>query len=177
MLQLQQQISETAQEIARESTSISGSVKSNFEAKLTTEAKLTQRITETKEEILRLQDRSSDYQTLKREVETNRQLYDGLLQRMKEVGVVAGIGSNNIAVVDAAEVPRTKFKPRLKTNVAVAIVIGLFGGVLLAFLFETLDDTLKSSADVERRIGAPVLGVIPSRDLAGTSHFQDASPA
>ncbi len=164
MQQLQQQIDNINQEIATESSSIAGSVRSIFEAKLTKEAKLTQRINETKEEILNLQDRSTDYQTLKREVDTNRQLYDGLLQRMKEVGVVAGIGSNNIAVVDRAEVPRNKHKPSLKLNLAIALALGGFGGVLLAFLFEVLDDTLKTSEDVERRIGAPVLGVIPHVD-------------
>ena len=164
MQQLQRQIDELSQEIAAESNAISGSVKSIFAAKLKKEAKLTQRISEIKEEILTLQDRSTDYQTLKREVDTNRELYDGLLQRMKEVGVVAGIGSNNIAVVDRAEVPREKYSPKLKLNLAIAITVGLFGGVLLAFLFETLDDTIKTSADVERRIGAPVLGVIPHVD-------------
>jgi capsular exopolysaccharide synthesis family protein len=164
MQQLRRQIAELGDEIAGESASIANSVKTAFEAKIRQEAKLQQRIGEIKEEILSLQDRSTDYQTLKREVDTNRELYDGLLQRMKEIGVVAGIGTNNIAVVDPAEVPRTQYKPSLTKNLAIAIALGLFGGVLLAFLLETLDDTLKSSADVEKRLGAPVLGVIPLVD-------------
>jgi len=161
MQQLQHQVAETNKEILTESAAIATGVKTTFEAKVRQEAELKQRIDEIKQEILQMQDRSTDYQALKRDVDTNRQLYNGLLQRLKEVGVVGGIGTNNIAIVDPAEVPSSPFKPSLRKNLAVAIAIGLFGGVLLVFLFETLDDTLKTSADVERRIGAPVLGVVP----------------
>lgn len=139
------------------------------------EAKLAATINEIKAEILSLQDRSTDYQTLKREVETNRQLYDGLLQRMKEVAVVAGIGTNNISIVDAAEIPREKFKPNLKINLAIAVLLGVFGGVALALVIETLDDSVKSSDQVERLVGAPVLSLIPwteqSQNEAESSTF------
>jgi len=161
MQQLRRQIAETQREIAQESASIANSVKTIFQSKVRQEVELKQRIAEIKQEILQMQDRSTDYQALKRDVDTNRQLYDGLLQRMKEVGVVGGIGNNNIAIIDPAEVPKRKYKPSLTKDLAVAVAIGLFGGILLAFLFETLDDTLKTSAEVERRIGAPVLGVAP----------------
>jgi capsular exopolysaccharide synthesis family protein len=108
-----------------------------------------------------LQDRSTDYETLKREVETNRELYDGLLQRMKEVGVAAGVGENNISIIDAAAVPIAPYKPSLTKNIAIALALGSFFGVGLAFLLEMLDDTVKTSEDVEKRMGAPVLGQIP----------------
>jgi len=161
MQQIQQRIAEIERQIAAESATIGAAARSTYEAKLQQEAKITARINEIKSEILALQDRSTDYQTLKREVDTNRQLYDGLLQRMKEVGVVAGIGTNNISIVDAAEIPLEKYKPNLKKNLAIAIALGLFGGIALAFLLETLDDSVKSTDEVERRIGAPVLSLIP----------------
>ena len=80
---------------------------------------------------------------------------------MKEVGVVAGVSNNNISVVDRAEVPRKKFKPRLLLNMAIALALGIFSGVLLALLFESLDDTVKSGSDLERLLDKPVLGIIP----------------
>ncbi|MEY6431476.1 polysaccharide biosynthesis tyrosine autokinase [Thioalkalicoccus limnaeus] len=161
MQQLQRQMAEIDQSIERETQAIVGAVQATYQAKIRQEATLTQRLQEIKDEVLALQDRSSDYQTLRREVDTNRELYDGLLQRMKEIGVVAGIGTNNISIVDRAQVPRGAYKPSLTRNLALALAIGLLGGVLLAFLFETLDDTVKTGDDVERRLGAPVLGVFP----------------
>jgi capsular exopolysaccharide synthesis family protein len=161
MQQLQSQIDELRAEVNRETGSIASSVKAQYEAKLREERSIRQRLSELKDEALALQDRSTDYETLRREVETNRELYDGLLQRMKEVGVAAGVGENNISVVDAAQVPLAPYKPNLSKNLAIAIALGLFCGVGLAFLLEMLDDSIKASDDVERRVGAPVLSLVP----------------
>jgi capsular exopolysaccharide synthesis family protein len=161
MQQLQRQIAEVNGEIAEEVASIGKSYKIDYDGDVRRQANLQARIADVKSEILALQDRSTDYQTLKREVDTNRELYDGLLQRMKEVGVVAGIGTNNISIIDRAEVPIRPFKPSLTKNLAIAMAFGLFGGVMLAFVFEMLDDTVKTSEDVEKRVGAPVLGIVP----------------
>ena len=101
MQQIAQQVADIKRTIGEESATIGSATRATYEAKLNQEAKLAATINTIKSEILALQDRSTDYQTMKREVDTNRELYDGLLQRMKEVGVVAGIGTNNISVVDA----------------------------------------------------------------------------
>lgn len=167
MQQLQQQIAEVNQEIAQEAAAIQSATKNRYAAKVAQEAKLQARIAGIKEEILALQDRSTDYQTLKREVETNRELYDGLLQRMKEIGVVAGISTNNISIVDPARVPQKRYKPSLPKNLAIALALGLFGGILLAFLFETLDDTVKTGEELEKHLGLPLLGIVPDASRAG----------
>lgn len=161
MQQLQRQITEIDQQIEKELGSIRQAFKADYQAKVQEQATLQARVRELTSDVLALQDRSTDYQTLKREVDTNRQLYDGLLQRMKEVGVVAGISSNNISIVDRALVPGAPYKPNLRKNLSMGLAIGLIAGVLLAFLFEQLDDTVKSSEDVESRVHAPVLGIIP----------------
>ncbi|MBK1633729.1 hypothetical protein CKO31_23895 [Thiohalocapsa halophila] len=161
MQQLQSRIDELRSEIGRETAAIASSVKSEFDAKAREEASIRQRLRELKSEALSLQDRSTDYETLRREVDTNRELYDGLLQRMKEVGVAAGVGENNISIVDAAQTPLAPYKPSLSKNLAIAIALGLFAGVGAAFLLEMLDDSVKASDDVERRVGAPVLSLVP----------------
>ena len=161
MQQLKRQITEIDQQIGKELTSIREAFKADYQAKVQEQATLQARVRELTSDVLALQDGSTDYQTLKREVDTNRQLYDGLLQRMKEVGVVAGISTNNISIVDRALVPGAPYKPNLRKNLATGLAIGLIAGVLLAFLFEQLDDTVKSSEDVESRVRAPVLGIIP----------------
>jgi polysaccharide biosynthesis transport protein len=161
MLQLASKIEEVDAEIAREVNNIRDSIKMEFQTRLREEVKLQESIAATREEILQLEESSTDFTTLKREVDTNRELYDGLLQRMKEVGVAAGIANNNISVVDAAAVPRGPYSPNIQRSIAIALVLGLFAGVGLAFLFELLDDTIKSSPDLEKLLGKPVLGVIP----------------
>lgn len=166
MVQLRSQIDELQQRVQSETHNIIAAVESNFKATVREEALLKAKMAELKNEILELQNRSTDYQTLKRDVETNRKLYDGLLQRMKEIGVAAGVGTNNISVVDPGEMARFPIKPNLTKNLLIALVLGLFGGVGLAFLFEHLDDTIKSATDLERLFGLAPLGIIPEVDSA-----------
>lgn len=161
MQQLGSQIDEIDKQIAAEVANIKASVQAQYLAAKGQEDLLRERIGELKIAELDLQDRSIQYNTLKREVETNRQLYDGLLQRYKEIGVAGGVGTNNISVVDSAEVPTGKHSPRLALNLAVGLLLGLFGGMLLALLMERLDDTLKVPEDLEKQLGLAVLGIIP----------------
>ena len=104
------------------------------------------------------------YNNLKTEVETKRQLYDSLVQRQNETLVssrLGGLKSSNISIIDRAEVPRFPISPRKKLNLALAVLLGLFGGVGLAFFAEYLDNTIKGAEDVEHLVGLPSLGVIP----------------
>ena len=108
--------------------------------------------------------RTVQYNILKREVDTNKQLYEGLLQRLKEAGVSAGMNASNIRVVDAA-VPATRpVRPRPVLNLGLALLLGLGCGIAMAFLQEHLDNTLKNSDDIERVLRVPALALIPSRE-------------
>lgn len=106
-------------------------------------------------------EKSVQYNILKRETDTNKQLYDGLLQQLKEAGVSASLKSTNIRVVDPAEPPAKPAKPRTLLNLAVAAFLGLGLGVCTALFQERLDDTLKGDDDVERLFGSPSLALIP----------------
>jgi len=161
MQRLHSQIGEIDRQISGEVARIKGSVKSSYDAALAKEKMLQQRVVDLTAQVLDLQSRSIKYNILRRDTDTNRQLYDGLLQRYKEIGVAGGVGTNNISVVDRATPPTSRYAPRLGLNLSLAIVLGLFGGVLLAFLFEYLDDTIKTPEDVERQFGLPLLGIIP----------------
>ena len=108
--------------------------------------------------------RAVQYNILKREVETNKQLYEGLLQRLNEAGVSAGMNASNIRVVDAAVPPTRPVRPRPILNLSLALLLGLCLGAGTAFLQEHLDNTLKNSADVERILRVPALALIPSRE-------------
>ncbi|MCB1638676.1 MAG: P-loop NTPase, partial [Thiothrix sp.] len=112
-----------------------------------------------------LQSQTVTYKTLQREVETNQALYQGLLQRMKEINVAGGVGTNNIMLVDQAQVPLKKYKPKLSTNLGFASLLGLFLGIAAAFLREYMDDSVKNVNDLERQTQLDVIGIIPASKI------------
>ena len=162
MQQMQEKIAQLDLELSKEIGHIRDGIKVKYQAKMREEGMLAERIASTRDEILDLEANSVDFKTLRRGVDTNRELYDGLLQRMKEVGVAAGASNNNISVIDRAEVPRNRFKPNMTLNAALALVLGLMLGAAIAFLFEVMDDSIKSGADLEKLLNKPVLGIIPN---------------
>ena len=161
MKQLRAQVDEIDRQIAAEITAIKSRVKAEYDAALTQETLLREQLTTLKTETLDLQSRSINYNILQREVATNRELYDGLLQRYKEIGVAGGVSSNNISIVDRGQTPRGRFKPSLSRNLLLALLAGLMLGVLLALLLEYLDDTVKTPEDIEKKLQLVHLGVIP----------------
>lgn len=161
MLQIKAQIAEIDEKIKLEVIAIAGAVQAQYDAAMRQEVLIRDKLSQTRKQVLVTQDNSIDFNLLKREVDTNRQLYDGLLQRLKEVGVAGGVGTNNISVVDQAQAPLFPFKPRLSTNVAIGLAAGLFLGLCLIFLLEYLDDSIKFPDEVERVLGLALLGIIP----------------
>jgi capsular exopolysaccharide synthesis family protein len=161
MLQLQSEISEVDRQIRVEIEEVRKSSVASYRAARAQEEMLKQRLGGAQRQLLDLQGRSIRYSILKREVDTNRQLYDGLLQRLKEVSVAGGVGINNISVVDKAQVPILPYKPDLRSNLSTGLTIGLIVGLLVAWLLEHLDDTIRFADEVEQETGTAVLGVVP----------------
>jgi capsular exopolysaccharide synthesis family protein len=102
------------------------------------------------------------YHILQHDAESNKLLYDGLLQKLKEAGITAGLRSTNIRVVDPALAPSSPSRPQKFRNIILACLVGLVGGVGLALFREYLDNTVKSPDDVEALTGLPSLAVVPS---------------
>lgn len=104
---------------------------------------------------------SIQYNIFQREVDTNRQLYDGLLQRYKEIGV-AGVGTNNISVVDRAQPPPGPSSPKLLLNIVLAILAGIGLAGAYVFIMEQIDQTVKDPSDLKLKLGIAPLGSIPN---------------
>ncbi len=160
-LQLKAQIDELNQKIESEVSNIKNSLHANYMAALSREQQLEAQVNTLKASELNLKDRSIKYNSLQREADTNRTLYDGLLQRYKEVGVTGGVTANNVSVVDRAEAPLKPSRPKPLLNLAVALVAGLGLGALAVFGAEALDQAIRSPADVEQKLGMPLLGAVP----------------
>jgi len=117
-----------------------------------------------------LNESSIQYNILQREVDTNKELYEGLLQRLKEAGIAAGLRSSNIRIADTAKKPTSRSSPRRARTLMLALILGLFVGTGTVFLIEALDNTLTSSDDVTQHLGLPALGVVPSLGVREKAH-------
>src|SRR5262249_59386218 len=104
---------------------------------------------------LGLAENMAKYNLLRREVDTNRDLYGSLLNRLRETQVSAALLTSNISVVDPAEIPISPSRPRKALNLLIACVAGLAGGIGLAFLFEYLDTNIKDTKEEELLLSVP----------------------
>jgi polysaccharide biosynthesis transport protein len=164
---LRQQIAQLDRSISREETRVASSIRNTYRDALDRENRLRTQVSVLQGDLLDLRRRSIQYNIYQREVDTNRQLYDALLQRYKEIGVAGGIGVNNISIVDTADVPIKPSSPRLLLNVALALVLGSVFGALLALALDQIDEALSNPEDVERALSRSVLGTVPR--VGGTS--------
>jgi capsular exopolysaccharide synthesis family protein len=161
MVQLKAQIDGLDARIKAEVRTILASIKGQFEAAKRQEDMLRQRVAASRQEVLTVQDRSVDMNLLQRELDTNRQVYDSLLQRLKEVSVTGGLTTNNVSIVDEAQAPLFPAKPKPLINLALGILLGGFLGMLAALLREQMDDSIKHADEIEGFFGLPLLGWIP----------------
>ncbi|MBM4285792.1 MAG: polysaccharide biosynthesis tyrosine autokinase [Deltaproteobacteria bacterium] len=142
------------------------SVKADYEAAQRTEKLLEETFIGQKEQMVKLQANLTDYQILKRDAQTNEQLYQALLARVKEANIAGTMVPANVAVIDPAPLPSKPYKPKKFRNLALAAFLGLILGLVLALLRENLDDSVKSAEDLEG-CNLPFLGVLPLLDRNG----------
>ena len=166
MVALKTRIRELDQQIARAQGEISGSVTNSYageyRAALGRESQLRARVGQLTTGVLDLRNRQIKYNILSREVETNRSLYDGLLQRFKQVSVAGGVGASQVSIVDRALPPGGPFAPNLRNNLLISLVVGFLIGAGVAFAIEFIDDTIKNPDDMRNRLHLTLLGVVPS---------------
>jgi succinoglycan biosynthesis transport protein ExoP len=141
--------------------SVRDSIRRDYEAALANEQRLTAQLTAAKSETMSEQDRNVQYALLQRESDTNRTLYDALLQRYKELNAAAGISTSNVDVIDEAVVPGAPTSPSLTKNLLIALISGVALAALTVFLKDQLDDAIRVPEDVEFKLRMPLLGVVP----------------
>jgi capsular exopolysaccharide synthesis family protein len=151
-----------AQEVGR----VINSLRSEYKVALAKEKSLKEALAKQKEEALELNQKAIKYGVLQREAESARHMYEMLIKRFKETSLTEDMKTGNIRIIDKAEVPTAPVKPNKKLNILLALMVGLFAGVGLAFFFEYLDNTIKAPEDVKRHLKIPYLGPIPLFDTA-----------
>ncbi|MGB8427610.1 MAG: polysaccharide biosynthesis tyrosine autokinase [Desulfobacterales bacterium] len=147
--------------IRAEEIGIFKTIKSEYESAQEVVEGMEKRIELQKKQVIDLNDRATQYSIVAREVETNKVIYQSLLQRAKEIESMAGVSSSNIQIVNRAELPLLPVKPVIKLNLLLAIVIGFLGGIGCAFLAEHFADAVTSPNEIPDRFMIPLLGTIP----------------
>ena len=137
-------------------------MKSKYENYVNQERSLQAALGRSKTETIDRDKIAIQYQVLQQEVDSNRGLYDMLLKRLKETNVSEENRTVNIHVMDSAEVPKRPAKPRLTINLLLACLVGLLGGVGVAFSLEYLDNTVKTPEDLKQYFNLSYLGPIPA---------------
>ncbi len=158
---LRSQVDEIQSLIDTERKRVVERLRNDYEAALGREKLLAAAVAKEKADVGALSQLLIQHNLLKREFDTNQQLYDSLLQRLKDATVSAGLRATNIHVVDLARPPKVPVRPQKLLNITVGLVVGLILGVTLAFVKEALDNSIKSIEEAERVVNAPALAVVP----------------
>jgi succinoglycan biosynthesis transport protein ExoP len=161
LTQLNSQLKEIDSQMQGEMKKIASKIRGQYTTALRRENMLHDALERQKQEANKLNESAITYTLLKRDVDTNRQLYEGLLQKLKEAGVSAGLKSNNFRIVDSARTPTGPIEPNIPRNLMFAIVLGLASGIGMAFLLEGIDNTVRTTEQAQIISGLASLGMIP----------------
>lgn len=161
LIELQANIAAVRGNIARETGTVTATLGAEYRATQARENELRGRVEQLRRAVLNLQGRSIQYAILQRDADTNRQLYDALLQRYKEVGVSGGVGANQIALVDKAQPPQAPFEPKPVQSAMLGALLGLVLGIVGALAYALLANRVSTLEDLVTRLGLTALGVIP----------------
>jgi len=158
---LKSQLKELDDNIEKEKQNVLDVLESDYKEARALENLRSQALDAAKAEANQMAEKMVEYNILKREAEANKALYEGLMTKMKETAISAGLRSSNIRVVDPAMIPSTPARPARARNIMMAFLVGLIGGIGLALLREYLDNTVKTPDDVETLARLPSLAVVP----------------
>jgi succinoglycan biosynthesis transport protein ExoP len=166
VIQLQSELRELDSSIAQEIAKVGETLHAEYQSALKSEEMLQATFDKQKDNAYKMNQDAIQYGIMRREVESSRDLYEGLLKKLKEAGILAGLKSSNINVIDTASVPVVPVEPRISLNIALGSMGGLLFGVALAFVVETVDSSIRTPEDVAACCSLPSLGIIPRMDAS-----------
>ncbi|WP_265529502.1 GumC family protein [Sphingomicrobium marinum] len=165
LVALEQQVAaldrEIEREVARVASSLGQESRDAYRKALAAEQRIQARVNALKGDVLDTQQRAIAFNIIQRDVDTNRQLYEALLQRFKEIGVAGGVGTNNVAIVDPALVPEEPSSPNIPLNLALGLILGFAISGAAVFALEQIADSVILPSDFQRKLGTPLLGTTP----------------
>lgn len=159
--EVRQQLKQVRSDINKEITNLTQRFKAEYDAAVQTQNLLEARLENTKQQAFKQNESSAQFEILKHKAQTSSELYDALQLRLEEAGITAGLNSNSLEVVDHANLPVIPVTPQKKRTVVFGFLGGLIAGIAISLLLESLDDTLRTSEEVESIGHLPALAIVP----------------
>jgi capsular exopolysaccharide synthesis family protein len=174
VLEKQKEIEKTQQKIQSEAERLVAGFRTEYALLRDREAKLLQAADLARTESLQVNRRSSSYELVRGEATETKRIYDLISTRVKEINLSASLLNNNVRLLDKAIVPRVPVKPRVMLNLAVGVVLGLLLGVGTVFFLDYMDNTIRSSEDVEQYLKLNLLAIVPRQEDGTESSVREA---
>ena len=174
IIKAKSQLDSIQQNIIAEARKMLDANKTQLEIAKSRETSLRRTIEAQKQDVLDLTRKAIDFNVIAGEAGSNKQFYDLLLKKMQEAALSSGNSVSNVQIVDDATIPKSPVKPSKSLNLLFALVIGLFGGIGAAFFTDYLDDTVKTAQDVDKKLGIPLLDVIPRTNTEAGAIFMSS---
>jgi capsular exopolysaccharide synthesis family protein len=164
-----EKVAVTRQDLLHELDNLVRSAELEFREATAKERNLEVLLASAKAEAFEVNKRQIEFERMKRESDNNQRLYDLVLKRLKDIELASMLRTSNARVLDAARPSFAPIRPRIQSNLLLGLILGLAGGLALAFLTEQLDTSVTTQADVEERVGVPFLGILPRVTLERTA--------
>ena len=161
MISIETSLRDAETRLQQEVLAVVDSLRIGFQVASTQEDQLQAELDKQTQEALALDRTGIEYSVMRREAESNRRLYESLLQRAAETGVTGELETSNIRVLDAAVIPVRRFRPQRQFILLVGLLGGGFLAVGLVFLLDQLDDAIRSPEEIREHLATPYLGMVP----------------
>ncbi len=161
LVKVSSQLEMVKRSINLEARKMLNAAKAEYEVALNRENSIRRAISAQKQEVLGMTRKAIDFNVIAGESGSNKQFYDLLLKKLQEASLSGGLNVSNIQIVDTAVIPDGPIKPKRAKNMILALLLGLFGGISVAFFMEYMDDTIKTAEDVDKALQLPLLEIVP----------------
>lgn len=176
MQRLKVELDSVRESLNNETQNLIKAAYADFQAALNREKSLKDAFNKQNQEAIKLNNNAILYNSLEVQITNKKSVLDSLLKRQAETDVslrLKGLKSSNVSILDRASIPVNPSSPKKKRNMILALMVGLFGGLGLAFLFEVQDKSIKNIRDLEKYSKLPALGIIPAFSLNGFRKIYD----
>lgn len=170
MVAAQSELSKATENLHNQHRSVAEAIKNKYEAARAEEVELVKALDRAKQQYQEIGRKESELLALQREGDTNRDLYDLFYNRISETAATGGLESAPARIISPAVIPAEPDKPKKLLVICLVFVISLMVGVMAAFLLESMNNTVRSAADVEEKLRLPLLGMLPLLKAKGKKH-------